>query len=98
MPSHDVIAVDVPDELPVDVVSAATLPDDWRRTPPPSALQDLGRAWLDADHTAVLRVPSAIVPLEVNYLLNPQHADFKRLLIHGPAPFRIDKRLFRLVP
>ncbi|MXY23077.1 MAG: RES domain-containing protein [Acidobacteria bacterium] len=98
MPSHDVIAVDVPDELPVDVVSATTLPDDWRRTPPPSALQELGRAWLDTEHTAVLRVPSAIVPLEVNYLLNPQHADFKRLLIHEPAPFRIDKRLYRLVP
>ena len=98
IPSHHVIAVDVPGDVAVDVLPAATLPGGWRRTPPPSALQELGRVWLDVSRTAILQVPSAIVPLEFNYLLNPDHGDFKRLLIREPAPFRIDKRLFGQTP
>ena len=98
MPSQRVIAVDVPDTLPVDTVDTADLPDDWRRTPPPPVLRDIGRAWLDADRTPILRAPSAIVPLEFNYLLNPRHPDFGRLRIHEPEPFKIDKRLFTPMP
>ena len=95
IPSQRVIAVDVPDTLPVDT---ADLPDDWRRTPPPPVLRDIGRAWLDAGRTAILQAPSAIVPLEFNYLLNPRHPDFGRLRIHEPEPFKIDKRLFTPMP
>ena len=35
MPAHRVIAVDIPEAIPVTVASVADLPDDWRRTPPP---------------------------------------------------------------
>ena len=98
MPSQRVIAVDVPGALPVEAVDAADLPDDWRRTPAPASLQNIGRAWLGADRAAILRVPSVIVPLECNYLLNPRHPDFERLRVHAPEPFRIDKRLLRPAP
>ena len=98
MPSQRVIAVDVPDALPVAIVDTASLLDDWRRVPPPPALQDIGRAWLDGGRTAILQAPSAIVPSEFNYLLNPRHADFERLRIHEPEPFEIDKRLYRPAP
>ena len=94
IPTQHVIAVDVPDTMPVDTVAPSELPDDWRRTPPPPALQNIGGAWLDAGRTVILRAPSAIVPLEFNYLLNPRHPSFGRLRIHEPDPFEIDKRLF----
>ena len=95
MPSQRVIAVDVPDTLPVTTVDVATLPDHWRRTPPSRALRDIGEAWLDADRSVILRVPSAIVPIEFNYLLNPRHPACGRLGIHEPESFEIDKRLYR---
>ena len=98
MPSHRLIAVDAPESLPVEAIDAAGLPDDWRRTPPPASLQDIGRAWLGAARTAVLKAPSVIVPIEFNYLLNPRHPDFERLRAHAPEPFRIDKRLFGPAP
>ena len=98
MPAHRVIAVDIPEAIPVTATSIADLPDDWRRTPPPSRLRELGKAWLDAGETALLRVPSVIVPEEPNYLINPRHADFLRLVIHPPAPFEIDRRLFAPSP
>ena len=94
MPVHRVIAVDVPESIPVTTITVADLPNDWRRTPPPSRLRELGKAWLDAGEVALMRVPSVIVPEEPNYLINPRHADFSRLAIHPPAPFEIDRRFF----
>ena len=94
MPVHRVIAVDVPESIPVTTITVADLPNDWRRTPPPSRLRELGKAWLDAGEVALMRVPSVIVPEEPNYLINPRHADFSRLAIHPPAPFETDRRFF----
>jgi len=98
MPAHRVIAVDVPDAIPITSISMADLPDDWRSTPPSATLRDLGKAWLDAGETALMQVPSVIVPEESNCLVNPLHADFSRLAISSPAPFKIDRRLFRPSP
>ncbi len=98
MPSHRVMAVDVPDTVPVAAIEPADLPDHWRRTPPPPALQALGKAWLEAGETALLALPSAIIPRESSYLINPRHSDFPRLVIHPPDPFEIDRRLFRSSP
>ena len=94
MPAHRAIAVDVPEDVPVTTIAVGELPDDWRRTPPPATLRELGKDWLDSGETALMQVPSVIVPEEPNYLVNPLHADFSRLVIHPPAPFEIDRRLF----
>ena len=93
MPAHRVIAVDVPETMPVTTIAVEELPDNWRHTPPPLMLMELGKAWLDAGDTALTQVPSVIVPEEPNFLINPLHADFSRLVIHPPAPFEIDRRL-----
>ena len=93
MPAHRVIPVDVPEAIPVTTIAVADLPEDWRRTPPSSSLRAIGKDWLDAGETALMRVPSVIVPEEPNYLINPLHADFTQLAIHAPAPFEIDARL-----
>lgn len=95
MPTQRVIAVDIPDRLAVTAIDVANLPDDWRRTPPPRALRNIGEAWLDAGESAVLRVPSVIVPIEFNYLLDPRHPAFEDLGIHEPESFEIDKRLYK---
>ena len=94
-PAHRVIAVDVPSSVAMTTVEAATLPEGWRGSPAPASLQAKGLAWLDARETAILKVPSAIVPPESNFLLNPLHEDFQNLVVHPPAPFEIDVRLFR---
>ena len=54
-----------------------------------------GDLWVASGGSAVLRVPSVIVPGESNYLLNPGHADFRRLRIGAPASFPFDARLLR---
>ena len=95
VPSHRVIGVDVPDTLAVARVDPAELPADWRRTPAPAALRTIGRDWIEAGESVLLGVPSAIVPLEYNFVINPRHPDFSRLKVGAPDPFEIDRRLFR---
>ena len=83
------------DESHIDHLDLSDLPKNWRTEPAPKRLRTLGDEWLDSGKSIVLRVPSAIVVGEFNYLLNPLHPDFSKLRIHGPEGFSIDKRLVK---
>ena len=85
------------------VCIAATLADvettseqQLRNRPGLAALssQDLGDWWIESKTTAVLEVASTIVRDEHNYLLNPAHPDFTKIVIDPPALFHFDPRLF----
>ena len=80
----------------VELFPAEDLPSDWRSGPAPPALAALGDAWIASGSSVVLAVPSAIVDGERNYLLNPAHLDFARVIIHPPEPFPYDERLVTL--
>jgi RES domain-containing protein len=88
-------AADLPDVLPVTRFEVADLPRNWRRYPAPEALAERGTEWAEARRTAVLSVPSALVPSERNILLNPGHPDFKKLRLLPPERFSFDPRLTR---
>lgn len=66
---------------------------DWTRSPAPAKLQSLGDAWLAGGKSVALKVPSAIVPMESNYVLNPDHPAFKKVKIGAPVPYPMDPRL-----
>ncbi len=76
-------------------MAPSELPANWRRYPAPDALADLGTRWAHELRTPVLAVPSAVIPQELNYLLNPRHSDFKRIRVGKPEAFRFDPRLRR---
>jgi RES domain-containing protein len=73
-------------------IDLADLPKSWAADPAPKRDQAVGDKWIDSAASAVLRVPSAVVIGEMNYLLNPAHPDFAKIAI-SPQKFRIDKRL-----
>ncbi len=89
------IPAQLPADLPQTRIDIDQLPDDWRIIGARDALQAKGLAWLEEGQTAVLNVPSAVVPAERNYLLNPRHPDFARIMIGAPQPLQTDTRLFR---
>jgi RES domain-containing protein len=74
-------------------VKTADLPGSWRKDPAPDEIRAIGDAWVTEGASAVLRVPSVLVPGENNFLLNPGHEDFVKLKIGKPLPFRFDPRL-----
>jgi RES domain-containing protein len=81
------------DESGVERVPLTALPADWKMEPPPLSTRQLGDTWVRSSRSAVLAVPSIIIPDETNYVLNPAHPDFKKILINKPAPFTFDPRL-----
>jgi len=58
------------------------LPRNWRASPIPARLQAVGDEWVADGRSAVLRVPSVLVPAESSFLLNPRHPDFGKLQIN----------------
>jgi RES domain-containing protein len=83
--------------LAVTRLGTAGLPPDWRAEPLPESTQKIGDAWIAAGKTAILAVPSALYPEEMNYVLNPAHPDFPKIEISAGEPFAFDPRMARLV-
>jgi RES domain-containing protein len=86
------IQVDFEDSLVADL-NRTSLPRNWGEEPVPANVQAIGDRWIAAATSAVLRVPSTLVPGESNFLINPMHRDFGKLKISKPKPFQFDPRL-----
>jgi RES domain-containing protein len=95
--TDELIAVpaDIPASIPLMSVRAADLPVRWRHYPAPDALADLGVQWIRDGRTAVLAVPSAVIPHELNYLLNPHHPAFAKIRLGTPERFSFDPRMWK---
>lgn len=68
--------------------------DSLRGMPGLDALSpaELGNRWVESQASAVLKVPSVVVPGAANYLLNPQHPEFSLIQVEPPAIFHFDER------
>jgi RES domain-containing protein len=73
----------------------ARIPPDWRDDPAPISTRRLGSVWARNGTSAILAVPSVLVPLETNYLINLQHPDFRKLEIGKVVSFQFDPRLVK---
>ena len=88
------IPATLPKNLKIERIVAEDLPDDWRSLAAREPLQAIGSEWGKRKSAAVLAVPSAVIPSETNYLLNPLLASFARIRIGQPEEFITDLRLF----
>jgi RES domain-containing protein len=80
-------------EVEVEVFPVRRLAKGWNQKPPIAVSQSIGDEWFHARRTAILQLPSAIIPEEANFLLNPLHPDFPRIRIAPAQPFTFDSRL-----
>jgi len=96
LPTHyQLLGVEVPDGLDSDAVDESALTEAWRERTADTRVR--GDEWLGTGRTALLRVPSAIVPEAANYLLNPAHVDATRISISSTARAAFDPRLMSFV-
>ncbi len=89
--SYLLIEVWLPKSCVADL-DLSNLPPNWRADPTPANVRAVGDEWAAGAKSAALRVPSALVPGESNFLLNPRHPDFSKLRIGKPLPFQFDPR------
>ena len=71
------------------------IPDNWYQDPSPQAIKQIGDAWVESRQSVILQVPSAVVPTEKNFLINPAHSDFTKLKIGEPEKLEFDQRLLK---
>ena len=76
-------------------LKSADLPTDWNKDPSPQAIKQIGDSWIENQQSVILEVPSAIVPTEKNFLINPSHPNFSKLKIGTPTKFDFDSRLLK---
>lgn len=91
------------EDFPVGYVSvSASIPDDLRILTdddvkeglPDAGPRELGDRWIGSLASAILRVRSAVVTDEFNFLLNPRHPEFAQIIAEPAIPFVFDERLF----
>jgi RES domain-containing protein len=87
--------VRIPEDVKVERLTGRNLPGDWRSDRIPVSTRNCGTKWARELTTAVLRVPSVVVPMEFNYVLNPVHPDFTKLQIGKAQPFSFDRRMWK---
>jgi RES domain-containing protein len=86
------IPVSIPQHLMLRI-QLADLPGNWAAYPAPIETRHFGDAWALERKSPVLEVPSAVIPSESNFLLNPEHPNFPDLIIGNPMNFKFDPRL-----
>jgi hypothetical protein len=89
------VRVDFPRDVKPDRIAVASLRMNWRSTPAPMELRDIGMNWLNSASSLCLIVPSAVIPEESNVLINPDHPDFKKLRFFRPRKFTFDPRMWK---
>lgn len=83
----------VPDNLKIESINIKKLPNNWSDFNMYSECQSIGDQWLEKCETAILKVPSAIIKKEFNYIINPNHKSSKRIKIQSVEDFEFDLRM-----
>ena len=87
--------IEIPKSVLIECVNESDLPEDWNTFPPRKAVQKIGDLFILSKKACVLKVPSAVIPQNFNYLINPNHHDFNKIKVVSSADFPFDVRLVK---
>ncbi len=93
-PGYVLVAIEIPETIKETILPIKDLPKNWNRYPHPEKTQKLGDKFIREGKSLLLKVPSASVQGDHNYLINPNHKDFSKVKIKSIEPFGFDERLF----
>ena len=89
------VTIYIPDDISLKKMNIADLPADWNMFPHPTSTQLIGDKFVRENKSCVLQIPSAVTRGDYNFLINPNHAEFKRIKIIETAKFPFDKKIFK---
>lgn len=90
------MVLEVPDELLHEEIGLDQLPSDWRLESSYKLSQPLGSRWYQAMASPLLKVPSALVPKDHNWVINARHPDFGSIRLKDREPFLYDGRFIEV--
>ena len=88
-----IFEIETTDPVSCKSVDISDLPADWTDVPDHPACRAIGDEWVHDGECLMLAVPSAVVPEERNYLLNPVHPQMRSVSVARSRPFVFDPRL-----
>lgn len=89
---YKVMLIEIPFNLEIQEIKKTSMHKDWKSLTNYSYCQEKGNQWLREGTTAILKVPSVIIEEEFNYLINPQHSQFKKIKLADVEDFSFDIR------
>ncbi len=91
---YELVSIEIPDSAMFLEIKTTGLPADWKSFPHPGSTQAFGDNFIASGKQQVLKVPSAVVQGDYNYLINPQNSGHSKIRIISIEPFEFDERLF----
>ncbi len=88
------LEINIPKSITIEILDKKNLPENWNDFPHTYKTQKLGDIFIYSNENCILKVPSAVVKGDYNYLINPHHRDFKKIKILNFYKFPFDRRLF----
>lgn len=92
--NYDLVTLEIPDSIIIEELLLKRLPADWKSYPHANSTQMIGDDFIRCGRSLVLKVPSAVIQGDFNYLINPSHPEMKRVSIADIQPYQFDERLF----
>ena len=92
---YKLISVEIPDDVPIQILTSENLPIDWKSIPHTHSTQIIGDRFVMEGTFAILKVPSAVVQDEFNYLINPTAIESCNITVKQIEPFNFDERLIK---
>lgn len=93
--SYSFAAIEFDENLVLSIEEFHPLPANWTDSPPLLEIQQMGDQWAKSRASVVLKVPTSILPLEFNYLINIEHPEFSKVKLGEPQTFTFDERLYK---
>lgn len=91
--NYQIVQIKIPEEIKVIDLKQSELPTGWNTIPPIHQTQEAGDYFIQKKEYAVMKVPSAVVPGDFNYLINPNHPESVEIKIKKTEDFIFDPRL-----
>ncbi|MDZ7936679.1 MAG: RES family NAD+ phosphorylase [Emticicia sp.] len=88
-----ILFIEIPKKVSVKIIPLESLPNDWSKGSKNEICEKISTDWQNNLESCVLCVPSVIIPHEINYLINPQHPDFRFIKLLSVEEFTFDNRI-----
>ena len=91
---YKLVIIAIKDKTFIKEINVADLPKNWRTIEAYVELQEIGSKWYNSLESLILKVPSAIISQEHNYIINTKHPLFAtNVILQSVENFDWDKRL-----
>jgi len=88
--------INIPANISIQTLKEKDLPKNWNDFPHNFQTQKIGDDFIYSKKACILKVPSAVVKGDYNYLINPHHQDFHNIKILSISAFPFDRRIFNI--